>query len=257
MQFKNIFLAASAFAGALAVQFTNSNFDLTAGQAFTLTWSDAEGPVTVLLKDGASTDLKTVQTLGSGLTGNSLVFTPPASLTTDFYAFEIQDSNNVPNYSQQFLIYGATGSPSSAASSSAAASSTATSTVTAISTSSALSSSAAVSSSSTGSSSAASSTTATDSSSTGSTTTTGSSSSSTTESASKSNSKFIHFQYIRNVTNIYTGTTLSTTHSKTSASNTASGTTSPATTAPTSSAAGLSSPLAFVFLALAAIVMLN
>ncbi|PQE29826.1 extracellular matrix protein [Rutstroemia sp. NJR-2017a WRK4] len=252
MQFKNIFLAASAFAGALAVQFTNSNFDLTAGQPFTLTWSGADGPVTIFLKDGASTDLKTVSTVGSGLTGNSIVFVPSASLSTDFYAFEIQDSTAIPNYSQQFLVSGATGAPSSSASS-AAASSTATSTVTAVSTSSGLSSSAA-SSSSAGSSSAASSTTATDSSTTAtdssttatdsssaaSTTTTGSSSSSSTASASKSDS-----------------TTLSTTHSKTSASNTASSTTSPATSAPTSSAAGLSSPLAFVFLALAAIVMLN
>ncbi|PQE03119.1 extracellular matrix protein [Rutstroemia sp. NJR-2017a BBW] len=239
MQFKNIFLAASAFAGALAVQFTNTNFDLTAGQPFTLTWSGADGPVTIFLKDGASTDLKTVSTVGSGLTGNSIVFVPSASLSTDFYAFEIQDSTAIPNYSQQFLVSGATGAPSSTASS-AAASSTATSTVTAVSTSSGLSSSAASSSSAGSSSAAASSTTATDSSSAASTTTTGSSSSSSTASASKSDS-----------------TTLSTTHSKTSASNTASSTTSPATSAPTSSAAGLSSPLAFVFLALAAIVMLN
>ncbi|KAM3078119.1 hypothetical protein ACMFMF_004529 [Clarireedia jacksonii] len=188
MQFKSLFLAASAFAAALAnVQFTNSNFELTAGQTFTLTWSGANGPVTVLLKDGASTDLKTVMTIGSGLTGNSISWTPTSALSTSPYAFEISDSSNVPNYSQQFLIAGTTGSPSSAASSSAAASTTATSTVTAISTSSALSSSSALSG--TNSSSSAS-TTATGSSSIQSTTTTA------TETSSRSGSKPTHSQHI-------------------------------------------------------------
>ncbi|KAJ2975154.1 hypothetical protein NUW58_g8438 [Xylaria curta] len=46
------------------VQFTNSNFDdIEAGQTFEITWSEAEGPVTVTLKNGSDDDLKTVQTL--------------------------------------------------------------------------------------------------------------------------------------------------------------------------------------------------
>lgn len=48
------------------VHLTNSNFsDIEAGSTFEITWDDAEGPVTLTLKNGASGDLKTVQTITS------------------------------------------------------------------------------------------------------------------------------------------------------------------------------------------------
>lgn len=44
------------------VHLTNSNFDgIKAGSTFKITWDDAEGPVTLTLKNGVSGDLKDVE----------------------------------------------------------------------------------------------------------------------------------------------------------------------------------------------------
>ncbi len=46
------------FKRATAVQITNSNYDgIQTGKPFTVTWTDASGPVTMLLRMGNSTDL--------------------------------------------------------------------------------------------------------------------------------------------------------------------------------------------------------
>lgn len=129
MKFTAGFIAVvTAAAPAWAIQLTNSAYAVTAGQPFTLTWSDSEGPVTVTLKNGASTDLKDVEVLASGITTNSFVWTPPLSLPSDTYAFEVADSSSQsPNYSPQFTFQGngaATTAPSSSASSSASVSTT-------------------------------------------------------------------------------------------------------------------------------------
>lgn len=58
-------LVAAFAAVAQAVQLTNSDFAITAGQPFTITWSGATGAVTLNLKNGASTDLKTVAAITS------------------------------------------------------------------------------------------------------------------------------------------------------------------------------------------------
>lgn len=48
------------------VELTNSNFTgIEAGSTFEVTWAGAEGPVTLILKNGDSDDLKTVQTITS------------------------------------------------------------------------------------------------------------------------------------------------------------------------------------------------
>lgn len=67
MRFSFVFLAASAFIAAWAQpKFTNSEFGtLTAGKAFTLTWSNAQGPVTITLKNGNPGALQTVMTVAS------------------------------------------------------------------------------------------------------------------------------------------------------------------------------------------------
>ena len=57
-----LILAALA-AAANAVQFTNSAINPEPGKPFELTWSGAQGPVTVLLKHGPSDNLKTVEEL--------------------------------------------------------------------------------------------------------------------------------------------------------------------------------------------------
>ncbi|SZF04870.1 unnamed protein product [Blumeria hordei] len=79
--------------------------DVKAGQPYKITWENAAGPVTILLKNGPSTHLQTVSTIASGQTGNSYEWTPPSTLKTDKYAFEITDSGE-PNYSVQFTITG-------------------------------------------------------------------------------------------------------------------------------------------------------
>ncbi|KAI3401544.1 hypothetical protein diail_10145 [Diaporthe ilicicola] len=123
MKFTAGFLAVvTAAAPAWAIELTNSAYAVQAGQPFTLTWSDSEGPVTVTLKNGASTDLKTVEVLASGLTTTSYTWNPPASLASGLYAFEVADSSSKsPNYSPQFDFQGSAAAPSATASSSSAA----------------------------------------------------------------------------------------------------------------------------------------
>lgn len=53
-------LVASFAALAQAVSLTNSDFTIRAGQPFTITWTDAQGPVTITLKNGDSNNLQTV-----------------------------------------------------------------------------------------------------------------------------------------------------------------------------------------------------
>ena len=54
-----------AFAAAALAKpiLTNSNYDVVEDVAFTIKWSNAQGPVTITLKTGASTALKTVTTI--------------------------------------------------------------------------------------------------------------------------------------------------------------------------------------------------
>ncbi|KAK1768347.1 extracellular matrix protein [Phialemonium atrogriseum] len=113
-------LAAVAALAAIAqakVAFTNSAYNIQAGEPFTLTWAGNTGPVTITLKNGPERDLKTVQVLDSNDLGNSFTWTPPRSLATDTYAFEIKDSSSPdePNYSPPFDFEG-TEAPSSSGS---------------------------------------------------------------------------------------------------------------------------------------------
>ncbi|KAL1864440.1 hypothetical protein Daus18300_007672 [Diaporthe australafricana] len=122
MKFTAGFLAVvTAAAPAWAIQLTNTAYAVQAGQPFTLTWSDAVGAVTVNLKNGASTDLKTVETLASGLTTTTFTWNPPASLSSDLYAFEVTDSSST-NYSPQFTYQGSAASASVTSASSSASS---------------------------------------------------------------------------------------------------------------------------------------
>lgn len=123
-----VILAALA-AAANAVQFTNVAINPEPGKPFELTWSGAEGPVTILLKSGSSDNLKTIDTIASDVTGESFTVTlDAADLPSDTYAFEIVDKENPdkPNYSEQFTFQG-DGTASSSSSASASASSTSSS----------------------------------------------------------------------------------------------------------------------------------
>ncbi|KAM0819636.1 hypothetical protein AB5N19_05452 [Seiridium cardinale] len=165
--------------------FTNTAFDVEAGESFTLTWVGGTGPFQILLKDGPSTNLETVETLVASSTAESATVTLPSSLTTGMYAFEIVDTaDSESNYSSQFTFVGSAASStvtsasstmvaSSTAASSSSASASASASTTTITTASA---SASASASTTGST--------TGSSSTLKTTTTSSSSTRTSSSAS-------------------------------------------------------------------------
>ncbi|KAH6695065.1 hypothetical protein F5X68DRAFT_197863 [Plectosphaerella plurivora] len=161
-------LVAALASLAQAVILTNSEFNVVAGESFTIEWAEAAGPVTLRLKSGPEGNLVTVQEITSGQTGTSFVWQVPTGLASGQYAFEIEDGTAI-NYSLQFPIAGdgsavtgassATGSAAtSAGSASASASVTVTATVTpssAVSVSTVVSTTAAASSSGAASSTAA------------------------------------------------------------------------------------------------------
>jgi hypothetical protein len=63
MQFSSALLAATILAVTKAAQFTNTAAEfeaITAGTPFNITWADASGPVTLILKDGSTDNLQTV-----------------------------------------------------------------------------------------------------------------------------------------------------------------------------------------------------
>lgn len=185
MKFTAGFLAVvAAAAPALAIELTNTAYAVEAGKPFTLTWADSEGPVTVTLKNGASTDLKDVEVIASGVTTSSFTWTPPSSLPSDTYAFEVSDSSSKsPNYSPQFTFAG------SAASASVSSGSSSTASTTSASVSTTLSSLTITSSSASATASANSSSTITSTSSGNSTTTSSSSSSTRTSTRTSATSE--------------------------------------------------------------------
>merc|ERR1712098_160383 len=119
MQFSYALIAAAACAVANAVIITNgpaSFVGIQAGRALNITWADAEGPVTLTLKTGEANALTTVSTIASGLSGTSYAWAIPSTLPESFYALQIDDSSDVPNYSVRFEITGGPAASSSSAS---------------------------------------------------------------------------------------------------------------------------------------------
>jgi len=155
MKFSSILVAALAAVAEAKIAFTNSAFDVEAGKPFNLTWGGNVGPVTITLKNGPQTALKDVMVIDSSDSGTSFVWTPPPSLPSDVYAFQIVDSEGVPNYSVQFTFQGTASasitSDSSTSSSVTSTSSTMTTTTTESSTTTSTTSSSSQSSNSTSS----------------------------------------------------------------------------------------------------------
>ncbi|KAI1307830.1 Ser-Thr-rich glycosyl-phosphatidyl-inositol-anchored membrane family-domain-containing protein [Xylaria venustula] len=127
----SLVLAALLGLASAKVELTNSNFDdIKAGSTFKITWDDAEGPVTLTLKDGPEGDLKDVQTIAAGVGGTSFQWPVDAALPEGKYAIEISDGSDV-NYSEMFTIdstvtASATSSSASVTSTTATPSSTST-----------------------------------------------------------------------------------------------------------------------------------
>ncbi|ORY62180.1 uncharacterized protein BCR38DRAFT_486450 [Pseudomassariella vexata] len=123
--------AALAGLATAKVILTNSDYNVVAGETFTLTWADATSAVTINLKNGPAGDLETVQTLTSsgGSPAGSFAWAVPSTLTSDTYSFEII-SGDESNYSPQFQFSGAAASTSTTESSSSSETATATETST-------------------------------------------------------------------------------------------------------------------------------
>ena len=151
--------ALAAVAAAQKPSFLNTQFNIQAGQPFTLQFNNCDGGCTILLENGVSTALQPVKTLSSTFlflaviqlrwplwrellalmmgcalpcladtlaadaTGSSLSITLDSSLPSDTYALKITNNENGEfNYSEQFAFKGsasATASMSSAASTTA------------------------------------------------------------------------------------------------------------------------------------------
>jgi len=133
MRLSAILVAALAAVAQAGVAFLNSEYVVEAGKPFELKWGGNTGPVTITLKDGPVKALVDVMVIDSNDSGTSFTWTPPATLPSGLYAFEIKDSTGVPNYSPQFTFQGtasATRSSQSVSSTSSGSTSTATSTST-------------------------------------------------------------------------------------------------------------------------------
>jgi hypothetical protein len=115
-------LALLAAAGAaLAAVFLNSEFDLQVGVPFTLMWQNAAGPVTLSLLRGTEANLMRVDASDGSdscagmdcpypdpiISDTSLTqytWTPGAGLPVDGYAFMLEDNNEMPGYSQHWIL---------------------------------------------------------------------------------------------------------------------------------------------------------
>jgi hypothetical protein len=117
MKFASIFVSALTVACANAIAaFGNAEFPVQAGKPFTIEWFGQVSPtIDLKLKNGVKGDLKDVLTIATGVSGTKFTWTPPATLPTDLYAFEIIDGGK-PNWSMQFQFQGA--GPASSSSSS-------------------------------------------------------------------------------------------------------------------------------------------
>ncbi|UPL03059.1 hypothetical protein LCI18_013993 [Fusarium solani-melongenae] len=89
-----------------AVKLTNSAYDVVSGKDFTITWTEAQGPVTLRLKSGPQTDLETIEEVTSGQSGESFTWHVPSDFDGRLYALEIEDESGDVNYSVQFPIEG-------------------------------------------------------------------------------------------------------------------------------------------------------
>ena len=100
-------LAAALFAVAGAVRFDLPPGGLSPieGQPIQISYSQAEGPVTITLKNGPVGDLQTVDVIGDGPAGEGSITWTPEGLPSGTYALEIQDGSGI-NYSNSFSYQG-------------------------------------------------------------------------------------------------------------------------------------------------------
>lgn len=63
MKFTATIMAVLAAVASAEVTLTNSDYDIKAGEPFTIEWTGADGPVTITLKNGDPNNLQTVDVI--------------------------------------------------------------------------------------------------------------------------------------------------------------------------------------------------
>ncbi|KAL5116262.1 hypothetical protein ACEQ8H_005820 [Pleosporales sp. CAS-2024a] len=119
--FEMLASGAALLSSAVAVTIdTYPSSGVEAGKSYTITYSPKDQPATFILRQGLSSNLNTIATLGQG-SGGTFTWTPSASLANlPNYALEIQQGSEI-NYSGQFGLTGGSNAPISSALSSASA----------------------------------------------------------------------------------------------------------------------------------------
>ncbi|EAT77399.1 hypothetical protein HBI56_210490 [Parastagonospora nodorum] len=121
--FEIVVSGAALISSGLAVTIdTYPTSGVEAGKSYTITYSPKDAPATFVLRKGASGNLDTVGTIGTG-TGGSFTWSVDKALPNDgSYALEVKQGSEI-NYSGQFPLSGGSNAPASASSVLASASS--------------------------------------------------------------------------------------------------------------------------------------
>jgi hypothetical protein len=89
-----------------AVSFTNADYYVYPSVPFTITWTDARGPVNITLMNGPDEYLKEVLLIVAALEGaEEYSWTPPPTVPPDSYILRIEDGGST-DYSPRFVYPG-------------------------------------------------------------------------------------------------------------------------------------------------------
>ncbi|KAK4237594.1 Ser-Thr-rich glycosyl-phosphatidyl-inositol-anchored membrane family-domain-containing protein [Achaetomium macrosporum] len=89
-----------------AVSFTNTDYYVYPNVPFTITWTDARGPVNITLMNGPDEYLKEVLVIVAAFEGaKEYTWTPPPTVPPDSYILRIEDGGST-DYSPRFTYPG-------------------------------------------------------------------------------------------------------------------------------------------------------
>jgi len=126
MLFKTLTIAALAAAAWAQgeIKITGGPSSVVAGKSYTFKFTGATGPATVILREGASSDLKTISTITESATGGEFTWNVPTSLKTDNdYALQISAAGSGTNFWAMSIAGGTAPASTSSSSSSSGSSS--------------------------------------------------------------------------------------------------------------------------------------
>ncbi|PVH79137.1 hypothetical protein DL98DRAFT_229457 [Cadophora sp. DSE1049] len=77
------------------LQFTMASFEgVNAGSPVNITWSGATGTTTLTLQNGTENSINDVDTIATDIKGSFFVWTPPATIPSDDYIFQLKDDSS-------------------------------------------------------------------------------------------------------------------------------------------------------------------